>query len=85
MDKLTGNNKDFLFKLSNFFKGFVLQEEVNILTIKKEINKFTEELIDDMVIDEESVDELTESLLKTLIVMTNNRQEGRYGKYFDEE
>ena len=85
MDKLTGNNKDFLFKLSNFFKGFVLQEEVNILTIKKDINNFTDELIDDSVIDEESVDDLKESLLKTLIVMTENRKEGKYGKYFDEE
>jgi hypothetical protein len=85
MGKLTGNNKDFLFKTSNFFKHIVLLEGVDIVTLKKQINNFTTELLDDGVIEDDSVDELKESLMKTFVVMIDNRQEGKYGKYFDDE
>jgi hypothetical protein len=85
MSKLTGNNKDFLFKVSTFFKGIVLEEEVDILILKKKINNFTRELIDDGVIDEDSEEELRESFIATFSVMIDNRKEGMYGKYFGEE
>lgn len=85
MGKLTGNNKDFLFKLSTFFKGIVLEEEVDFLILKKKINDFTGELVDDNVIDEDSEYDLRDSLLTTLTIMANNRKEGMYGKYFDED
>lgn len=82
MSKLTGNNKDFLFKISKFFKEIVLEEEVDMILFKKKINDFTTELIDDGVIEEDSIDELKESLIKTFLVMLDNRQEGKFGQFY---
>jgi len=85
MSKLTGNNKDYLFKVSNFIKEIVLEDEINMTQIKVKVTKFVNSLVGEDVIDEESTDDAVNSLTLVLTVMLDNPKVGKFGKYFEGE
>jgi len=84
MTKLTGNNKDYLFKTSNFIKEIVLLEDVEMTILQNHIKKFVAKLVDDIVIDESSIDETEQALIQVMSVMLNNPKVGKFGDYIDE-
>lgn len=72
MIELTDNNKDYLFKVSKFFKEMVIEKELTITKLVLMCGRFTGKLVDEGVIEEEYSEQLKDSLVNTLTIMIDN-------------
>ena len=78
MENLTKNQKDYLFKISTFIKEFVLTDTTNDSVIEKRIRDYVPSLVDEDVIDEDSIDILTDCLKDIMRTMIDNPNPDRF-------
>jgi len=72
MEGLTDNQKDALFKISNFIKGFVLSDNLLKHSNLGDIRVFVGDLIREDVVDENEEMELIRNIHSIILIIGGN-------------